>query len=170
MKALRFHPGETVVVNFLIPFRKDDVATVVMSIRDHNYLVFEAASVNVVAAGENKTRVGYTFTQSESLLFREYWEYQLELNVFSYNSSRATSKDIPVITGSQHIYESSDETDPELIYAWRNKADADESTQRPVSYEQLTDLPSLNQVTLIGDRTVAETAITTEEIAAILGE
>lgn len=170
MHVFRFHPGDTVVINFFIPFLASDVAAVVMSIRDKNHIVFEATATSFGDEGNGKTRVGYTFTQAESLLFDEFSEYWLQLNVFSYNSSRVASKEIKVETWAQHIYETSYGSDPELAYAWEYEVDRKDETYRATSYTQLLDKPQINRVTLEGNRNLAENRITNEQIDAITSE
>ena len=170
MRVLTFHPGDTVVVNFFIPFLAADVAAVVMSIRNKDRVVFEATALSFGDEGNGKMRVGYTFTQAESLLFDEFSEYWLQLNVFSHNSSRVASNEIRVVTLAQHIYETSYGSDPELAYAWEYDADKGDSDYRAISYTQLLDKPKVNEVTLEGNRNLAENRITNEQIDTITSE
>ena len=46
MSVIRFHPGETLVLNFVIPFSIYDVKAVAVSFRDANSVVFESLVEN----------------------------------------------------------------------------------------------------------------------------
>ena len=45
MQKLKFHPGETLVLNFTIPFSVEDIKVVRISFRGRNSLSFEADAV-----------------------------------------------------------------------------------------------------------------------------
>ena len=109
---LRFHPGETFVVNFVIPFEKYDVKAVLLSFRNQDRIVYEAMSTSIVPAKDSegnvipgKVRVGYLFSQAESLMFEENMDYTMQLNVYGFNSSRITSKEMYAQTLSQQIWD-----------------------------------------------------------------
>lgn len=131
MQIIKFHPGETMVFNAVLPFSIYDVKAAVLSFRgEDDEVVFEAAatgvkSEDVYVTDENgnvvyvkdeegndteekqveqyKTRVGYTMNQSESLLFQEKTKYTLQVNVYGHNGSRIASKEIPVKTETQQL-------------------------------------------------------------------
>ena len=151
MRRCTFHPGDTVVFDLVIPFAKDDVDEVKVSFRNQNAVVFEVAITSFQAKGD-KTRLGFTFTQEESLLFNENDIYKMQLNVYSGNGSRSASKEYDVITLAQHIQEPR-----------RN-----EITAEGMDYNALANKPKINSVELVNNRELPETAITSERIEEIL--
>ena len=171
--VLRFQPGETIVLNFLIPFDPMDVKAVVVSFRDDNQVVFEAVAngfAQTTITDEeghqvSRLRVGYTLTQGESLMFRENAVYDLQLNVYSPNGSRAASKEYRVETGPQHIKEVG--YGAETPYARPYGVFVDNGELR-LNYEDLGNLPQINEVTLIGNRNVPENPLTQEQLNSIV--
>lgn len=154
MMTLRFHPGETIVVNFLIPFSKYDVDAVVLSFRDKDHVVLECLTTSFVEEGE-KLRIGYSLTQAETLQFKEYSEYKMQLNVYSPNSSRITSNEMDVKTESQHLTTAGYGTDS-IKYNSSYNTDMD--------YNKLANRPSINSKTLKGNRNLAEGIISNSQI------
>lgn len=158
----KFHPGETFVLNFIIPFSKWDVSTVVLSFRNRDRVAYEAMASSFKventeeeeAEGIYKLRVGFLFSQSDSLMFDENENYTMQLNVFGPNGSRATSKDMGAKTLSQQITEPGFSTEP-LEFAVPN---------RTISYNRLTDRPRINEITLQGNRVLPEKRISEEQI------
>ena len=118
-----FHPGETVVHSFVIPFPKSLIQQVIISYRQSDDIVFERPITrgtdefdsHVVVyeyedsqgqhTDENKSRVWFQFTQIQSVLFKDVWDLHIQLNVITVNHSRHTSKEIRTYTGIQHIKE-----------------------------------------------------------------
>lgn len=168
MRAIRFHPGETKVLQFLIPFQLMDVVAVVITCRNQRHTAFEAAAtsfkeetITEIKDGsevtQTKLRIGYTMSQAESLRFEENAIYKLQLNVFGPNGSRATSKEYDVVTLAQHVPESSIEELP-----------LSEISHNVVDYTKLDNLPSINMETLIQNRNLPEHVITDSDIDNLL--
>lgn len=154
MKLLRFHPGETVVLNFLIPFSKYDVDAVALSFRDKDHVVLECLTTSFVEEGE-KLRLGYSLTQAETLQFKEFTNYMMQLNVYGPNSSRITSKEMWVKTDSQQLTTAGYGTDS-IKYNSSYNTDMD--------YNKLANRPSINDKTLKGNRNLAEGVISNSQI------
>lgn len=168
MEKIKFHPGETMVFNAVLPFSKYDVKAAVISFRNDDGVVFEAAATGVVSedytdeeSGETiyKTRVGFTMNQAESILFEEKTDYTLQLNVYGYNGSRIASKEIPVRTESQQLL-SPDYFENQPIY----NAETPNTATVIVSYSELTDKPTVNGAIFEGDWTLPNKPITNREI------
>lgn len=151
MRRCTFHPEDTVVFDLVIPFAKDDVDEVKVSFRDRNAVVFEVSITSFQAKGD-KTRLGFTFTQEESLQFNENDFYKMQLNVYSGNGSRSASKEYDVITLSQQIPEP-------------RRSDA---TEGVIDYNDLTNKPRINNVELVNNRALPEIAITSERLEEII--
>jgi len=168
-KRFSFHPGETVVLNFVIPFSLYDVKAVAISFRNKGRVAFEALATSFVQEGDDeyKTRVGFTMTQAESLQFEENEIYMMQLNVFGPNSSRIASDEIKVTTGAQQLIEPGFGGDG--VYTYHdNYGQASETYEGDViSYNDLADRPKINSVTLEGNRILPEESISIEQIEEI---
>ena len=169
MKRFSFHPGETVVLNFIIPFNILDVKAVILSFRNNDRVAFEAVATSFRAeedenSGTSKTRVGFTMTQAESLQFEENNIYYMQLNVFGPNSSRMTSKEIKVTTGAQQIKEPGFGGGAYYPYKDNYGEASEESESNILSYNDLVDRPKINSVTLEGNRILPEETISIQQI------
>lgn len=188
MYKFSFHPGETIVLNFTIPFDIIDVAAVVISFRGKDRVAFEALATAFTEENEYetdsegndilndqgekivkeyRTRVGYTLTQAESLQFDEYSCYKLQLNVYGPNGSRITSKEIDVKTEAQHLIDAGYGA---AAVAYGNGYGFISQNSSVVSYKDLADKPQINSVELDGNRVLPEHRITQEQIDNILSE
>lgn len=174
MHVLRFHPGDTLVLNFVLPFSPYDVQAVALSFRNGNRVAFETVATTCVPEPQGvdittatKCRVGYTISQAESLQFDEYEIYQAQLNVYGPNGSRIASDEIRVETGAQQL------TDPSYLsvsvpQAIQTNATVDETSR--ISYNDLINKPSINDIILNGNRNLPETRITNDIIDQIMAE
>ena len=171
MYHLKFHPGETLVLNFNVPFSIKDVKAAKISFRGRDSLAFEATAIgfksldSVDEHGKTiyKTRIGYTMTQAESLQFEEKADYSLQLNVYGPNGSRITSKEMNVRTLSQQL--------PEPGYTVEHNIETKGSgkpSKGVTDYNELENKPQINEITLQGNRTLPEKPITVNEIDRIL--
>lgn len=165
MKVIRFHPGETVVMNFTVPFSVYDIKAVALSVRDQNSVVFETLATSFKQVSEFVSRVGYTLTQEESLQFEEYHHYRLQLNVFGPNGSRIVSKELDVETGAQQLPEPGFSEINSLSYAGMSSGSTGKNA---LSYNDLIDKPKINSQILAGNRILPENRITEKQIDAIL--
>lgn len=134
-----------------IPFAKEDLEAVEVSFRNNNAVVFEVEITSFQAKGD-KTRIGFTMTQEESLLFNENDIYRMQLNVYGANGSRSASKEYDVCTLSQQI--------PEPRRS--------QVTTSSMDYNALANKPQINSVELAGNRALPETAITSQQIEDII--
>ena len=169
LQRLRFHPGETLVLNFTLPFDVLDVKAVNISFRGKDSIAFEATAIgfknmNYEEDGKtiHRTRVGYKMTKAETLQFEEKSQYKMQLNVYGPNGSRITSKEIDVETLEQQLNEPGFSTQS---YFYGNGSTSDKST---MDYNKLINKPQVNEVELKGDRTLPEQPITKTEILDIL--
>ena len=174
VQRISFHPGETVVLNFMLPFSIYDVKAVVMSFRNRDRVAFEAIATSFKSEDTTdpetgrviyKTRVGFSITQAESLQFDENYKYMMQLNVFGPNSSRIASNEIPVYTGAQQIWEPG--FGGGAFYNYNDnygKPSEEESDENAISYNDLVDRPKINSVTLEGNRILPEESLSVEQI------
>ena len=166
---LEFHPGETLVLNTVLPFSVYDVKAAVLSFRDDDGVVFEATATGFVSedytdeeTGETiyKTRAGYTMNQSETVLFKEKANYSLQINVYGYNGSRIASREISVRTLEQQL-PMPDYFETQPVYTNGSIA---EQAGVITSYNDLTDKPKINGVVFEGDWVLPNTSITHNDI------
>lgn len=181
MEKLIFHPGETLVLNFTIPFSIEDVKAVSLSFRDRYSLVFEAVANAFNSEDEEteitdehgdvigietkyKTRIGYTLNQEESLQFHENSNYKLQLNVYSGNGSRIASKEVPVQTLEQQMI------DPEFVNEQSfaaKKTNPETNIKQITEYDDLLNKPTINGTVLSGNRVLPENPISHYDIDEI---
>jgi len=173
MHVLRFHPGETLVLNFVLPFSPYDVQAVALSFRNGNGVAFETVATSCVPepAGTNikvatKCRVGYTITQAESLQFNEYDYYKAQLNVYGPNGSRIASDEIRVETGAQQLI---DPSYMSISVPQVSQGGTITDATKQISYNDLINKPSINDVILYGNRNLPEDRITNDIIDEIMG-
>ena len=166
MATLNFHPGETIALNFVLPFSIYDVQAVAISFRNENRVAFETVTTGVAVENENSTRVGYILSQEESLQFDENSHYKMQLNVFGPNGSRTTSREIDVFTGPQHI------TTPGFteVNTFNYNGTVVGMNGDIVSYNDLVDKPQINSQVLIGNRILPEFRITNAQINELINE
>ena len=169
MKLFKFHPGETIVLNFILPFGKYDAMGVVLSFRDRNAVVFEAMAASFTEEDDGRIRAGFMLTQAESLLFEENHEYKMQLNVYGFNSSRSVSDEILVQTLSQQLKDPGFGGDTALYntYGMINGSGSGNYGGEQLDYNNLIHKPQINERTLVGNRNLPETSITNEQIDEI---
>ena len=133
-----FHPGETLVHEFIIPFICDVVEKVLVTYKQNDRLILikeitsfvpyipdeeeehdpiEEAPITNNAIdqlfydeiveplpGETKdrTKIVCGLSEEESLMFDDFDRVKVQINVYCYNGSRATSDEFPLSSGSQH--------------------------------------------------------------------
>lgn len=110
-----FIPGETVVHEFIVPISPDQIQKVIVTYEQNNHIVLEKtlAPANVLVDPEG-SRINYTLTQEESLLFASPIDrclgeksipYKVQLNIYTKGGARAVSTPIAGSTGIQHVRE-----------------------------------------------------------------
>ncbi len=102
-----FHPGETVCHQFIIPFVAVELSKVIITYKqdDHIILVKELTSGFEKYETKAQSIISVTFSQEESLLFDDFHDYRIQLNVFTKEGARAASCEIKQSTGVQHYKE-----------------------------------------------------------------
>lgn len=173
LQRLKFHPGETLVLNFTLPFSVYDIKAVSISFRGRDSLAFESTAIGFKSMDyeENgktvfKTRVGFTMNQAESLQFEEYAKYKMQLNVYGPNGSRIASKEIDVETLGQQIPDPGYSIENSFYGAGMTKETGNGATD----YNKLKNKPQVNEVDLVGNRQLPENPITENEISRILSD
>ena len=100
-----FNPGETVTHSFIIPFTASELsannAKIYVTYKQQDDVFLE----RLITSGwevdtEATSIIEVTFTQKESLLFRDYDTYNIQLNVYI-NGARMVSQLIKSTTGIQ---------------------------------------------------------------------
>ena len=99
-----FNPGETVVHQFVIPFVAAEIAKVIVSYKQGDCIVFEKTITSGFEEADSrlKTKFNVTFTQNESLTFKDLYDYYIQINVLTTFGTRATSKEIKGRSGVQY--------------------------------------------------------------------
>lgn len=100
-----FSPGETIAHQFIIPFVVGEITKVIVSYKQGDNIVLEKPITSGFEAVSGKTKVTITFSQQESLLFKECSDVRIQLNVITTGGSRCTSKEIRETNGVQHLKE-----------------------------------------------------------------
>ncbi len=108
-----FNPGETIAHVFIIPFTYTDISKVIVTYKDMDSNVFYMKSIAsdfIYQKSEqepDKSIVRVQLSQDESLLFREYSCYKIQLNVITTSTPpcRFSSKEMKGHTGPQHVQE-----------------------------------------------------------------
>ena len=108
-----FNPGETIAHVFVIPFNHDNISKVIVTYKDLDSNVFYMKSITSDFISQkseqesDKSIVRVQLSQDESLLFREYSCFKIQLNVIttSIPPCRFSSKEMNGHTGPQHVQE-----------------------------------------------------------------
>lgn len=101
-----FNPGETVGHRFIIPFVAANIAEVIVSYKQGGDIVFEKSITSgFEEVTTTRTEFTITFSQEESLVFKDKIDYTIQLNVLTRMGSRATSREIPGKNGIQYYRE-----------------------------------------------------------------
>lgn len=114
-----FHPGETVVHSFIIPFVTSTISQIIVSYRQNDHIILEriitSAMLNLNLQGGGgalqnfedpaMTKFKIELTQEESLLFNDNEKFYIQLNVYTEAGSRHASCEIDSTSGIQHIRE-----------------------------------------------------------------
>lgn len=101
-----FSPGETLIHVFTIPFDPTDIDYVVVSYKKNGEIVLEKKiTEDFREHDEGVTSFIVDISQAESLLFSDCGYYTVQINVFSKDKSRNTSKEIRSKNGIQYLKE-----------------------------------------------------------------
>ena len=106
-----FHPGETVINNFVIPFEKADISQIIVTYKQFDDIVLERTITSadrfafIDYSDPAKTKFRIQLSQEESLLFNENTDYKIQLNVYTEGGSRHASCEIRGTNGVQHYKE-----------------------------------------------------------------
>lgn len=103
-----FHPGETIVHSFIIPFQRIVLSQIIVSYKQNGYVILEriVTSKDQYAFEEiedpAKTKFRIQLTQNESLLFDDESDFTIQINVYTEGGSRHASCEIKGSNGMQH--------------------------------------------------------------------
>ena len=103
-----FHPGETVVHSFIIPFVKAVIDQIIVSYKQNDYVILERKITSddedafVAYDDPAKTKFRIQLTQNESLLFDDKADFTIQLNVYTEGGSRHASAELKGSNGVQH--------------------------------------------------------------------
>ena len=102
-----FHPGETISHVFTIPFVAVEVSKVIVTYKQNDHIILTKSITSEMIDPVDPVTCKFTvaFNQEESLLFEEYKDFRIQLNVTTTTGSRATSKEIKSVNGPQHYKE-----------------------------------------------------------------
>lgn len=101
-----FNPGETVCHQFIIPFVGDEISKVIVSYKQDGDIMFEKTITSGFEEIEpGKTKFLVLFSQAESLLFKDNFDFSVQVNVLiglGGNISRLSSKELHGKNGIQY--------------------------------------------------------------------
>ena len=103
-----FIPGETISHRFIIPFVRSDIGRVYITYHQDDRIILKKSIPGPQVRRLSDSNESYfiiTFTQKESLLFRNNNDYTVQLNVVFDSGDRCTSYEISGKNGMQHIKE-----------------------------------------------------------------
>lgn len=115
-----FHPGETVIHRFIIPFAYREVKKVIVTYKQNNRIILvkelpEKGSTafptqELEAASETNffkatAQFDVALTEEESLLFSDETKFTIQINVVTMSNTRAASHEIQSESGIQHYRE-----------------------------------------------------------------
>ena len=102
-----FHPGETVIHKFTIPFNKNETNNVLVTYKQNESIILmkTIASEDITSIAVNSSSFTVELSQQESLLFDENKPFTMQLNVILGDGSRAASKEVSSKNGVQHYKE-----------------------------------------------------------------
>lgn len=98
-----FTPGETITHDFFIPFVPSDLSEVYVTYKQNDHVVYESPAITEFTAEENNySKFSITFTQMESLMFRDGQRFFIQVNVITQSGGRFTSSIIRGENGDQY--------------------------------------------------------------------
>ena len=99
-----FSPGETICHRFIIPFVANEISKVIITYKQNDHIVFIKTITSGFEEADSrlKTKFNVTFTQNESLTFKDLYDYYIQINVLTTFGTRATSKEIKGRSGVQY--------------------------------------------------------------------
>ena len=108
-----FHPGETVMHTFVIPFNHNEINKVIITYKQNDYIILEReltsgfdeyADPETGQFDPTRTKITVELSQEESLMFRDKTEFYIQINVMT-GHSRHASCQIKGSTGIQQYKE-----------------------------------------------------------------
>ncbi len=109
-----FNPGETVIHRFTIPFVKEEISEIIVTYKHKDDIFFIKSITSGFQDAETSGQSEHTpkdttfdveLSQTESLMFKQYSGYKIQLNVYTIFGSRLASQEIDSRTGAQHYRE-----------------------------------------------------------------
>lgn len=111
-----FIPGETVVHEFIVPMTSRQIQKVIVTYEQNDHIILEKTlNPGNILSDPQGTKINYTLTQEESLLFASPIErrclseksipYKVQLNIYMKGGIRAVSVPMEGRTGVQHVRE-----------------------------------------------------------------
>ena len=100
-----FFPGETDFHIFTIPFMAEDISRVIVSYKQRDRVILEKEASAAETVEEFKCQVTVSLTQQETLRFCDDEPIAIQLNVYSTENARVTSRPILIRCGEQFYRE-----------------------------------------------------------------
>jgi len=101
-----FTPGETITHAFIIPFAANELNKVVVSYKQQESIVFEKTiTYGFIAKDQHITSIEFQLTQEESLLFADDEEITIQLNVYTNQGTRHSSRELSSSSYVQYLRE-----------------------------------------------------------------
>lgn len=104
-----FIPGETIIHNFVIPFKVINLTKIIVTYEQNDHIVLErtVTSFSMYVDPEGhvdpaKSQFRVTLSQEESLLFEDNKHFSIQLNVYADGNSRHASAIIRNVNGPQY--------------------------------------------------------------------
>ena len=99
-----FIPGDTVPHKIYIPFKQEELDTVVVSYKQNGHIVYQAEAEPEDDYGQSSSFI-VNLTQAESLLFEENSVCFIQVNVILSDGTRLASHEMRCNLGPQHIHD-----------------------------------------------------------------
>ena len=111
-----FTPGETITHAFIIPFAANELNKVVVSYKQQESIVFEKTiTYGFIPKDQHITSIEFQLTQEESLLFADNEAITIQLNVYTNQGTRHTSRELDSRSYVQYLREIMAPNDIQII-------------------------------------------------------
>lgn len=115
-----FHPGDTVRMNFIVPFSRQDIGSAIVSYKQRGHIVLEKTATSEAIYDETEpneepvdsgtSQLTVDLSERETLLFADKTSFSIQINIFSDVSGRVASEPIYVEVGEQYYRKTMSET------------------------------------------------------------
>ena len=110
-----FYPGETIAHSYVIPFALAEIAKVVVSYKQNEAIILDRVAIppaegdetthdyEFISIDKRITKVIFTFSQAQSLNFKDDQPFTTQINVYTVGGTRHTSHECRSSSGVQYL-------------------------------------------------------------------